>query len=75
MKHCEQVLFHMNWALLREQKEYCMNEAENKKDVAHIYDGVFRLLENLQDAAILDGIATEAEVFGSSPDEEGIEDD
>lgn len=84
MKNCERVLRNMNWELLREQKEYCMNEAENAPDVAHIYDGVFRLLENLQDAAILDDIATEDEVFGKcafttralpSPDEEGIEDE
>lgn len=83
MKHCEEVLRNLNWKLLREQKEYCANEAANNEDVSEIYEGVLNLLDHLQDAAVLDGVATEEEVFGksayttralSSPDEEGIDD-
>lgn len=64
MKRCEQVLRHMNWGLLREQKEYCLNEAANNSDAEEIYGGLLGLLGALQDAAILDGVATEEEVFG-----------
>ena len=66
MKHCEHVLRHMNWPLLREQKDYCLNEAMNSNEVDHIYDGIVHLIDAIQDAAILDGIATEEEVFGES---------
>lgn len=66
MKHCEQVLQHMNWELLREQKGYCVNEANNRPEVGEIYDGIVQLIDALQDAAILDGVATEEEVFGVS---------
>lgn len=66
MKHCEEILRNMNWALLREQKEYCVNEAANAPDVAAIYDGIISLIDHLQDAAVLDGIATEDEVFGAT---------
>lgn len=65
MKHCEEVLRNLNWPLLREQKEYCLNEAANNKDAEEIYDGIVSLFYHLQDAAILNGIATEEEVFGA----------
>lgn len=55
----------MNWKLLREQKEYCINEANNNPDAAQIYDGLVHLIDALQDAAVSDGIATERQVFGS----------
>lgn len=64
MKNCENVLRNLNWPLLREQKEYCENEAANNNDAAEIYEGIFSLISHLQDAAVLDGIATEDEVFG-----------
>jgi len=74
MKHCEQVLRNLDWTLLRGQKEYCFNEGANNADAEEIYFGVVSLIDHLQDAAVLDGVATEEEVFGASPDEEGIDD-
>lgn len=75
MKHCHEVLRNLNWKLLREQKAYCLNEEMNNKDVEHIYGGAANLISALQDAAVLDGVATEKEVFGGSPDEEGIDEE
>jgi hypothetical protein len=82
VKHCEEVFHNLDWALLREQKDYCENEAANN-DAAEIYEALLSLIDYLQDAAVLDGIATEDEVYGKcayttralpSPDEEGIDD-
>lgn len=65
MKHCEEVLRNLNWPLLREQKEYCINEMANNKGAEEIYSGIVSLFDHLQDAAVLDGVATEEEVFGA----------
>lgn len=65
MKNYEQVLRSLDWKLLREQKDYCFNESANNKDAEEIYDGIVNLIDHLQDAAVLDGIATEEEVFGA----------
>jgi len=54
----------INWKLLREQKEYCINEANNNQEATNIYDGLIHLIDALQDAAVNDGLATENEVFG-----------
>lgn len=59
------VMCNIDWALLREQKEYCVNEAANNADCAHIYDGLTHLLDALQDAAVKDGFATFEQVFGA----------
>ena len=76
MKHCEEVLRNINWELLREQKNYCLNEAAgniqahemygatSNKLAYEIYADIVSLIDHLQDAAVLDGIATEDEVFG-----------
>lgn len=54
----------IDWVLLREQKEYCENEAANNTEVGHIYDGIVSMIDAIQDAAVADGLATEGEVFG-----------
>lgn len=65
MKHCEEVLKNLNWGLLRLQKDYFLNEAANNKEADEIYNGIVSLIDHLQDAAVLDGVATEDEVFGA----------
>lgn len=69
MKTITTVIKNIDWNLLREQKEYCENEAMNNSEAAHIYEGLLTLIDHIQDAAIDDGLATELEVFGD-PDEE-----
>lgn len=65
MKNCENVLRNLNWPLLREQKEYLLNEVANNPDAdSNAYNGILNLIDHLQDAAVLDGVATEDEVFG-----------
>ena len=56
----------IDWKLLREQKEYCINEADNNTEVAHIYDGLINLLDALQDCAVDNKIVSPIEVFGVS---------
>jgi hypothetical protein len=53
----------IDWALLREQKEYCINEAANNAECAHIYDGIVHLMDALQDQAVANGELEEV-VFG-----------
>lgn len=53
----------IDWKLLREQKDYCINEAMNNKDAAHIYDGIVNMMDHLQDEAVANG-TPEEEVFG-----------
>jgi len=64
MTYSEELLRRMDWPLLREQKAYCLNEAQNSNGLFHIYDGLVHLIDALQDAAVDDGIATIEEVFG-----------
>lgn len=61
---CEELLRSIDWTLLREQKTYCVNEANNRPEVGEIYGGIVQLFNELQDAAVESGIATEGEVFG-----------
>lgn len=63
------VIEQIDWKLLREQKEYCINEANNNHEVGHIYDGLVNLIDAIQDAAINDGLATETQVFGEFEDD------
>lgn len=64
MNQCTKAIIKIDWDLLREQKEYCVNEAMNNADAAHIYEGILSLMDSIQDAVIADGLATEEEVFG-----------
>ena len=64
MSHTTNLIKRIDWPLLREQKEYCTNEAANNADAARIYDGLLNLLDAIQDAAVKDGLASEVEVFG-----------
>ena len=73
MKNCGELLRNIDWTFLREQKGYCVNEMTNNKDAEEIYAGIVSLIDHLQDAAVLAGVATEDEVFGGSPDEEGVD--
>ena len=54
----------LDWVLLREQKEYVNNEACNNQDARHIYEGLLSLIDAVQDEAVVNGDATEKEVFG-----------
>jgi hypothetical protein len=63
MKSLKEVVSGIDWALLREQKEYCVNEACNNSECSEIYEGIVGLFDAIQDAAIADGLATETEVF------------
>ena len=58
----------IDWTLLREQKEYCVNEANNNADAGHIYSGIVHLLDHLQDFAA--ETLGDAEVFGYTVEEE-----
>ena len=80
MKNCEGVLRNIDWELLREQKNYCLNEAAgniqahemygatSNKLAYEIHQGIVSLIDHLQAAAVLDGVATEKEVFGANGD-------
>ena len=70
MNHTKEALQGVNWPLLREQKEYCINEANNNSECSEIYDGIVHLIDALQDAVVADGIVSEYEVFGESGDED-----
>jgi len=59
----EDMVSTIDWKLLSEQKEYCINESYNNADAEHIYGGIVNLIDALQDAAVKDGLATEAKVF------------
>ncbi len=58
------ILQRMDWALLREQKNYCLNEEANNYDARYIYGGIVALMDQLQDAAVACGMATVEQVFG-----------
>lgn len=62
------LILRIDWALLREQKDYCLNEAANRPDVAEIYEGIIALMDNLQDTAVNSRLIPRDIVFG--PDEE-----
>lgn len=65
MSNLSNTLAKIDWKLLREQKDYLINEADNWNDSApNVYDGVVNLIDAIQDNAIADGLATEREVFG-----------
>jgi hypothetical protein len=68
------VVRNIDWALLREQKNYCLNESENSPTTEHIYNGIVNLMDALQDAAVEDGFATFEQVFGVEDDESNVED-
>ena len=57
----------IDWALLREQKEYLLTVLTRPLD-SKTRDGLVHLLDALQDDAVENGTATPQEVFG--PDEE-----
>ncbi len=64
MSKAREVLQHIDWTLLREQKDYCLNEAANNAEVGHLYMGIVHLMDSLQDAAFADGLGTEQQIFG-----------
>lgn len=65
MTKFESTIRSIDWALLREQKEYCANEADNKPELDHIYGGLVNLIGAIQDEALDNNIATEEEIFGA----------
>lgn len=69
MNQCTAAVSKIDWPLLREQKLYCLNEADNNPDAKGIYEGIIALMDAIQDAAVIDGLATEEEVFGDLNDE------
>ncbi len=58
----------IDWTLLREQKEYCVNEANNNPDACEIYSGIVHLMDHLQDFAA--ETLGDAAVFGYTVEEE-----
>ena len=64
MSHLTAFALGIDWALLREQKDYCLNEMENNAEAAGIYAGLVHLIDNLQDAVVDDELCTEEDVFG-----------
>jgi hypothetical protein len=52
------ILSSIDWELLRTQKEWLLN---NGSDEAM---GIAHLLDFIQDSVVMDGIATEQQVFG-----------
>jgi len=62
-----EALKNTNWPLLREQKEILFNISLNVSEPEEeALDGIVHFLDAIQDAAVEDGFATEAEVFGKS---------
>lgn len=59
-----EIVEQMDWALLREQRNYCVNEAANNAEAAPIYEGLVALIEALQDSAYENRFASYEEVFG-----------
>jgi hypothetical protein len=61
----------MDWALLREQKAWLVSHANEMvgsdlytpEEVAYA-DGLINLIDSIQDCAVIDGDATDVEVFG-----------
>ena len=57
---------HIDWELLREQKEILSNlsEVSNYQKEIDAIEGILNLLDEFQDVAVEEGYATEEEVFG-----------
>lgn len=64
MTNLESVMKGVDWELLREQKVFLFNEANNNSDAEEVCEGLLNLLDNLQDAVVADGLASAEEVFG-----------
>lgn len=64
------VLKATDWSLLQEQKHEILNLIKNGNDDwqyipdYEFLEGLVNFIDQLQDAVVSDGIATEAEVFG-----------
>ncbi len=50
----------INWSLLRRQKAWLLREAQLRNEEA---SGLLHLIDAIQDAAVSDKLASEAEVF------------
>jgi hypothetical protein len=62
----QQVVENLDWNLLRDQKLDLTVAAltEEDDDIKDLQLGIIELLDNIQDAAVFDGVATQLEVFG-----------
>ena len=58
MSKVDEVVRKIDWTLLREQKDALLG---SDSDEAH---GLLNLLDNLQDAALADALATVEQIFG-----------
>ena len=58
-----QVIADIDWELLRRQKQLLLDALDAQK-IGHIADGIVILIDNIQDAAVASGIATDVQVFG-----------
>ena len=72
MSALNDVVSKIDWELLMEQKDYAINEAANNRECEEIYLGIVHLIDAIQDAAVADGIATDAQVFGTREDRYGL---
>ena len=58
-----QVIADIDWELLRRQKQLLL-DALDAQSIGSMANGLVILIDNIQDAAVAEGIATEVEVFG-----------
>ena len=67
-----------DWKLLREQKQTLLKQIEfinnhlggllkvTGKPTMELFEGLVNLIDNIQDSAVAQGVATELEVFGKT---------
>jgi len=60
-----QVIAGIDWELLRQQKQLLLDALDANKIGFDTY-GLVTLIDNIQDAAVAEGIATESQVFGDN---------
>ena len=58
-----QVIADIDWELLRRQKQLLL-DALDAQSIGSMANGLVILIDNIQDAAVASGIATDVKVFG-----------
>jgi hypothetical protein len=56
-------MMNVDWYALAQQKALLVRLAVERSEDAFLLDGLIHLLDNIQDSAVRNGEATEAEVF------------
>ena len=70
MQAVERVIRGIDFKLLREQKRGILDhiKCHTEKELIEPLDGIINLIDAIQDAVVVDGIATEKEVFNYGSD-------